>query len=98
MTHDEFIDAITKPLYVWRMARGVANPYVSNQEAPLARSGRTRMGNARQVIDALVLARAAAIEHESHGPWEPRLDGQIEDEFYCSVCGLTVPAPTQERS
>lgn len=59
VTNDEFVNELTRPLYVYRMGR-VAAP---RQDA-MGRSGRTRMVNAQKQIDDLVLTRARAIQAE----------------------------------
>lgn len=63
---EEFVNKMTGPLYVWRMARGVAYPFGPQEEArtPLQRSGRTRMRNSQRRLDDLVLQRAHAIADE----------------------------------
>jgi hypothetical protein len=66
MTFEQFMSAMLKPTYVWRMASGVVHPWhrEDDDERPLVKSGRTRMANAQRRIDDLVLERAAVIADE----------------------------------
>lgn len=69
MSHEKFVNELTKPLYVWRMARGLiagasASWVAQMKGSPSWRSADTRMVNAQKQIDELVLQRAAAIMEE----------------------------------
>jgi hypothetical protein len=65
MTFEQFMSQMLKPTYVWRMASGLVGMQARQHgEAPLVRSARTRMANARRRIDDLVLERAAVIADE----------------------------------
>ncbi len=69
MDHAEFMSKLHGPRFAWLMASGVLHPWSkTDDERPLIRSARTRMRNAQQAIDALVLKRARRIlvEHD-HG-------------------------------
>lgn len=80
MTFEHFFDALTKPTYIYRMARGVVPP---GQEpvTGLQRSGVTRMTRAQRRIDDLVLARAAVIADERRCAAVSRSDSTIRCEF-----------------
>lgn len=83
MTFDHFFDALTKPTYIYRMARSVAFPFGPQEQAhtPLQRSGRTRMARAQRRIDDLVLQRAAVIADERRCAAVCRGDSKARCEF-----------------
>jgi hypothetical protein len=57
MTFDEFLKAVSRQLYVWRMAEG-------NQNRKMLASRETRLTRTRRRLDDLVLERALTITDE----------------------------------
>lgn len=64
MTHEEFMNALLRPIFVWRMARGVlgASPtFGDGKQNGAALSAPGRMTNAERDIDAIVIKRAETL-------------------------------------
>jgi hypothetical protein len=67
MNHLEFVVALERPLYSWRMAKGATGQalrFADGRPNGSAYSAATRMERAQERIDDLVLARASAIRLE----------------------------------
>lgn len=54
MDVEQFVNEITKPLFVWRMARSAAEAFERGDDSPMARSGAVRYTNAEDEIIAIV--------------------------------------------
>jgi hypothetical protein len=62
MTHEEFMNALLRPTFVWRMAKGMAHSTKPSQK----KSAETRMARAEQEIDELVYERFHTIRREKN--------------------------------
>lgn len=56
---NEFVNALARPLFIWRMAASMA---VTFPDTPQTRSARTRLANAAREIDRLVTLYVAYAE------------------------------------
>lgn len=70
MTIDDFVAEITKPLYVYRMARAVrGDEPLNNYSNPgMQKSAETRMKNAKKEIQKIVEKYAAYMDDD--GTWD----------------------------
>jgi hypothetical protein len=60
MTYEEFMNALLRPTFVWRMANAMKDSTKSGQR----KSAKTRMRRAEWEIDEIVLKRAQTIREE----------------------------------
>lgn len=64
MDHRTFMDEMLKPSFVWTMAHGRHRSDQKHHGAQSDTGASTRMRDAEEKIDRLVLLRAEAIKHE----------------------------------
>lgn len=65
---ERLLDRLTKPTFVWRMARGCMGPDPVHQTRPLHRSAATRRAQALAEVDALIRSYAVvSLQEQERG-------------------------------